>query len=390
VADAPAQYVRKGTNVTLVALFALLIYLPAVDMFFGLDRTPAPTEKRKYADKPELAWQWRTFLNFPRMYEAYFNDHFGYRNWLIHNYNDFQVQRLGTVPSPDVIKGKSGWLFYSGDRTLEFCRATNPFTAAELEEWRKAIERRTEWLAERGARYLVVIVPIKHTVYREELPGWLVQVGEKTRLEQLAEYMKANSNVEILDLRRALLNAKKRVRVYHRTDTHWNDEGAFAAYREIMEKLSRWFPDARATPESGFAHQCVEGPGGDLAVMLGQQKSLKEERLFVRPKGELRARRVDPGEFYAKGPWKQETRPVVTECPNAPIGKAVVFRDSLMNKLIPFLSEHFGKVVYLWHQEFDPRVVEREKPDVVIHELGERVLMRTGFLQDSQKAGTDR
>lgn len=389
MADSRAQYIRKGKDIILIALFALLIYLPFADMFFGFDRTPAPMEKRKYADKPELTWEWKTFLSLPRMYEAYFNDHFGYRNWLIRNYNDFQVQRLGTVPSPDVMKGKSGWLFYSGDRTLEFCRATNPFTPGELEKWRSVIERRAEWLAERGARYIVVVVPIKHTVYREKLPDWLVQVGEKTRLDQLVEYMKANSDVEILDLRPALLEAKERVRLYHRTDTHWNDEGAFVAYREIMRTLSKWFPNAVVKPESDFTHHCAEGQGGDLAVMLSQQKSLKEERLFVRPKVEPRARRVEPGEFYAKGPWTQETKPVITECPGAPIGRAVVFRDSLMIKLIPFLSEHFGRVVYLWHQEFDPGVIEREKPDVVIHEFGERVLMRTGFLRDSRKAGTD-
>ncbi len=385
-----AHHLRKARDIALIVLFVLLIYLPFADIVLDIDRTPAPMEKRRYAEKPDFDWRWETFLCFPRQYEAYFNDHFGYRNWLIRNYNNFQVQWLGTVPSPDVIKGKSDWLFYSGDRTLEFCRATNPFTPEELDKWQGVIESRSEWLAQRGARYLVVIVPIKHTIYREYLPGWLVQVGEKTRLDQLIEHMRANSDAEILDLRPALFKAKERVRVYHRTDTHWNEEGAFAAYREIMRKLSEWFPGVSAMPESGFKHDCVEGRGGDLAVMLSQQKSLKEERLYVRPKNKLRARKVEPGEFHAKGPWTQETKPVVTECPGASIGRAVVFRDSLMNKLIPFLSEHFGRVVYLWHQEFGPEAIEREKPDVVIHEFGERVLMRTGFLRDFQKSDEDR
>jgi len=238
--------------------------------------------------------------------------------------------------------------------------------------------------------FIRIIVPIKHTIYRENLPGWLVQVGEKTRLEQLVEYMKTNSEVEIMDLRPALLKAKEKVRVYHLTDTHWNDEGAFAAYHEIVKKLSNWFPGITALPESDVTRHCVEGRGGDLAVMLNQQKSLKEERLFVRPKTELKAQRVDLDTYYTMGPWTQETKPVITECPGAPVGRAVVFRDSLMIKLIPFLSEHFGRAVYLWHQEFDPEVIEREKPDVVIHEFGERVLMRTGFLRDSRISGTNR
>ena len=54
--------------------------------------------------------------------------------------------------------------------------------------------------------------------------------------------------------------------------------------------------------------------------------------------------------------------------------RAVVFRDSFGSALIPFLSEHFSRAVYLWQYNVDPDVVLAEHPDVVIQEwVGRRL-----------------
>jgi hypothetical protein len=55
--------------------------------------------------------------------------------------------------------------------------------------------------------------------------------------------------------------------------------------------------------------------------------------------------------------------------------RAVVFHDSFMRALHPFLSEHFVRVVYDWRRQPDVRLIETERPDVVIHEVAERFLM---------------
>jgi hypothetical protein len=57
--------------------------------------------------------------------------------------------------------------------------------------------------------------------------------------------------------------------------------------------------------------------------------------------------------------------------------RAVVFRDSFANALIPFLSESFDRVLYVWQPDVHARVVEIEQPDVVIHEIAERFLSRS-------------
>jgi hypothetical protein len=45
--------------------------------------------------------------------------------------------------------------------------------------------------------------------------------------------------------------------------------------------------------------------------------------------------------------------------------------------LIPQLSENFRRTVYVGSRRLDRALVEREKPDVVIEEMVDRVLMAT-------------
>ena len=58
---------------------------------------------------------------------------------------------------------------------------------------------------------------------------------------------------------------------------------------------------------------------------------------------------------------------VVTEQPG-PRPRAVIFRDSFGSAMIPFLSEHFSRAVYVWQNDLDPALVLQERPTVVIQE----------------------
>jgi hypothetical protein len=63
---------------------------------------------------------------------------------------------------------------------------------------------------------------------------------------------------------------------------------------------------------------------------------------------------------------------------DAGLPRAVMFHDSFGAHLIPYLSEHFRRIVYAWERPdypvFDGALVERERPDVVIQQIVERKL----------------
>ena len=43
--------------------------------------------------------------------------------------------------------------------------------------------------------------------------------------------------------------------------------------------------------------------------------------------------------------------------------------DSFAGRLIPYLSEHFGRASYLWQNEFDFDEIDRDHPDIVVQEF---------------------
>ena len=113
---------------------------------------------------------------------------------------------------------------------------------AALERWRVVLEARRDWLAKRGIKYLLVVAPDKETIYAEDVPPWFTRAPGPSRLEQLREMLERTRAVDFLDLTDAVAAQKASERVYHLTDTHWNDAGAFAGYRAITARLAAWFP----------------------------------------------------------------------------------------------------------------------------------------------------
>jgi hypothetical protein len=169
-----------------------------------------------------------------------------------------------------------------------------------------------------------------------------------------------------VDLRPALFEAKTRERIYHRTDTHWNDRGALVAYRMIIDAVRRQLPAVPpAWQRSDFEAVSRDDEGRDLAGMMGLRQVLREEVLALEPRRSRLARVVEPA---GVAPDAEEGR-LVTEIPDSTLPRAVIFRDSFVSSLVPFLSEHFSRAVYVWQNDFDAEAVVKERADVVIQEI---------------------
>jgi alginate O-acetyltransferase complex protein AlgJ len=353
----------------LVAAFLVALAAPGAVMFSGLDRDVPAGENRELAPRPAPPATWQALRAFPAAAARYFEDHFGLRARLVRWQALVRLRLLGTSASPDVIVGRDGWLFYAGDGAAEDMASAVPFTRDELEAWRTTLEHTQDWMEARGIAYVFVLAPDKHAVYPELLPPSIHRVGAETRTDALVRYLRDHSTVPVLDLRGALMAAKGRERIYHRTDTHWNDRGAFAASQALWWMLAPRL-GAPANGRGALMMRNVTVPGLDLAGMLGVAGAVTEVDLRLVPRVPRRARIVEPARPDAR---LMDAR-VVTEQDAAELPRAVVFRDSFGSALIPFLSEHFSRAVYLWQYNVDPGVVEAERPRVVIQEwVGRRL-----------------
>ena len=365
----PTPRLHPLCALALVAAFVAALVTPGVVMLAGVDRDVPASENRELAPRPARPATWTALRAFPAAAAHYFEDHFGLRARLVRWQAVLRLRLLGSSASPDVIVGKDSWLFYAGDGAAEDMASAVPFTRDELETWRMTLEHTRDWMEAHGIAFVFVLAPDKHAVYPEQLPPSIHRVGAETRTDALVHYLREHSTVPLLDLRGALMAAKGTERLYHRTDTHWNDRGAFVASQAIWQQLIPRFGDP-TSGRGGFAALTVTVPGLDLAGMLGVAGAVTESDLQLVPRAPLRARIVEPARPDAR---LMDAR-LVTEQPDRTLPRAVVFRDSFGSALVPFLSEHFSRAVYLWQYNVDPGVVLAERPQIVIQEwVGRRL-----------------
>lgn len=340
----------------------LALVVPLAATLAGIDPEGTSEENREAAPPPAVPHDYTSLAAWPEGLTKYLADHLAFRSSLVRWQARFRVGVLGASPTPDVILGRDGWLFYGTDGAVEDYSGSHPFSAAELEVWRTTLQHTQDWLEGQGIAYLFVIAPDKHAIYPELMPDGIRRVSARPRARQLVDYLRTHSTVRVIDLTEAVAAARPAGRLYHRTDTHWNDLGAFVGYQQVMQRLPASLGlHPRAREE--FDLQAVARPGMDLARMLGMRSVLDEEDLHLDPRAPRSTRVVEPaqasrGMMYAR---------VVTEgAPAQP--RAVVFRDSFGSAMIPFLSDHFSRAVYAWQNEIDPALITAERPQVVIQQ----------------------
>jgi hypothetical protein len=353
-------------NKVIVVLFAVLVSMPLVGNLAGVDGADPATENREMASFPKWTGTWASARRYPAGFQQWFEDHFAFRARLIRWYADSRMFVLGVSSSSSVLKGSDGWLFYADDGGIEDYANIEPLASSDLASWREALVRTRSWLQERGIGFVFTIAPDKAAIYPEFVPRSVHPVAVHSRTDQLLAAV-ADTRVAAVDPRPELIGAKSRERLYFKTDTHWNDRGAWVAYRQIIEAVRRQVP---ATPppwsRSEFEAVDIEVPGQDLARMLGLARVLHETDLRLIPARPRRARVVDPAGITDP---MSEVGQLVTEIADARLPRAVIFRDSFGSRLAPLLSEHFRRAVYLWQNDFDAQVVLEERPDVVIQEI---------------------
>jgi hypothetical protein len=355
----------------LIAVFVALIGLPLLANLAGFDGANPLAENRRMAEFPRLESNWASLGAFPAGFTAWFEDHFGFRSTLVRCSGELCYFVLGVSPATSVVKGRDGWLFYADDSGMDDYARASPFGKQALDEWRESLLRSQQWLHAQGIGFVFTIAPDKHVVYPEQLPDTIRPVGPTYRMDQLFAALDGTS-VKTVDVRPILQAAKPHERLYEKTDTHWNERGAFLAYQQLVGAIREQVPAVPpAWQREDFDALEREEHALDLAGMIGLSDVLRETRLLLRPRRARLARTLEP---LGGEPWWGSGR-IVTEIPGSTLPRAVVFRDSFASRVAPFLSEHFSRVVYLWQDDFDVDAVLAEHPALVIQEIAGRHLL---------------
>lgn len=364
------------TNYRFCVLFIAIISIPLSQMMFQyLPETPL-NEKRDLSELPSLTMLkkisgWNDYL---QSFEDFFNDHYGLRPFLIRANSAMEIKYFHISPTANVVLGKDGWLFYDAPDegvNLKDFYGDALFTDRELTIIKSNLGMLQKKLSKQHIDLMIIVTPNKHTIYNEYLPSSMQkQKGTETRADQISTLVR-EMNIHYVDTRQSLLEAKGQYAypLYYKTDTHWNKLGAFIGFQEIMKSVSSLgYTTNNISPENTLniepqeiACQC------DLATMVSFDNYQNEiEPLIHVDTHYISEEKSDLRYHDAYGNY------LVTRLPDQRYPKVILYRDSFARSLIPYLSESFSQVSYIWSRKIDFNLIQKERPDIVMIQFAER------------------
>jgi alginate O-acetyltransferase complex protein AlgJ len=368
---------RRIVDRVLIVMFLAALVTPMFGSVVGIG-IDKEEERRFEAWNAFPAWSWRPkkLFRYPAALQTYYNARFAFRGVLMRSHAWLKIKLFNVSSTDRVTIGKDGWLFYAGDATLDCFRRIRPFTRAELDGWAQMLVRRRDWLRKRGIPFLFTIVPNPQTLYPEFMPDSVRRSNNPSRMDQLLAHLRQTTDIDVLDLRPALLTAKQHDRVAYKTDTHWNQIGGFVAYQEISSWMKEHFPAWRTFTLEDFERVEVPNWHGGLSYNLGAPTMFSETRVELRPRGTVHVTSDgQPMPTDESFDTAVRRRRVDRRSDDGEIEAALFIRDSQFGAPAQFLSRHFRHSVLLWQKTIDPAVVDEIRPRVVVQEVVERLLM---------------
>lgn len=184
-------------------------------------RSFSENEKRVLAQKPVISTESIADGSLFQNVEQYLSDHFpGRDGWVGANAYLEQAEGRGAVGT--IIRGADDWLFpapLSDDRQI-------------LQDNMQAI---TAFAQAQSVPVYLMAVPTAGAVVEDKLPDLHLDYPDADMLEQARR--SAGDSLHWLDVMEDFSTAEERDKLYYRTDHHWTTEGAYRAYRLLMQEM---------------------------------------------------------------------------------------------------------------------------------------------------------
>lgn len=362
----------------LVVLFLMTVSMPLVWLDRGMG-APAAQENRTLHPFPrEFGLSW-----FKRV-EAWFSDHYGLRDAVIHYASLLNIASTGKPANQEVVIGKEGWLFLDANYVpgmphFAASQGKTPLSQAQLDTITRQLIQLQQHLQACGIGFYVVLAPDKNTVYPDKLGMAMPRQVRSPADQWVAAMQAAGAQNWVIDLRPVLQQARAHhdTDLYYKTDTHWNTLGGFVAYQHILDRLQRGPHSPAAAAHQQRQHYQVtqeKFPGGDIAVNLLDLPGYYEDHVV----------RLSPSTARAATPTTAAPWAVARDAsaqrfhnPRAQ-GQLLLYRDSFGTELLPFLAEDFQELHALPGHVVNGEDVAHARPTLVIVEKVERNL--TGLL----------
>jgi len=361
-------------NGSFIAVFMAILALPLVFVNLSSDRVSVE-ENRMLAERPRISDIKSHPGTFVQDFDAWFKDSTGFRKQLLSLYNVMDKnQWLNGISYTDgqyvYVVGEEGHHYFANNNGWMISKFQGkPYLSDEqILNMRVKLEEVKTFLDKKGIPLVVMFCTDKESIYPEYYSKSIKRGPEPIQLDMITAYLQEHTSVDVFNIRKTLLAEKNNYLLYNVSSgdlTHYNEIGAFFAYRELMRHVNIHFPEI--SPYGLDDIDISYNEKGIPDISLKAKITFKESPLSF----------FDDVELIR--PYSWENTAFENDNPDLPV--ILFLRDSYTvcddKKFISqFIASHFGKAIFIHYQNMEhfEEYIAKYKPDIVVFESAERQL----------------
>ncbi|MDD6878693.1 MAG: hypothetical protein PUD59_00475 [bacterium] len=334
----------------LLIVFIALFFAACAFFAVGIVIPGASVAAEGAGKAPALFSDGKINSDFGDEFEGWFSKSFAFRGKVVDLFTSFRAKVFKTG-NDQVIIGEDDFLFFAD--TVDSYTGQNTMTDDEISAAAESLCELQKYAEAHGCGFLFVCAPNKATVYPDMMPDRYIKCAGDTDLDRLYCSLE-EKGVNFADLRGVLAEHASDELIYHKRDTHWNGLGAKYAFDEIMETLGVTVPDFG---EASAVHDFE----GDLDSLLYPGHVACDDDVVY----DLSGRYIFTSAYSNPMNMSISTR-------GAGEGKALIFRDSFGNAIIPYAASTFAEVKFERASPYRIDLLEEYDADCVIVLIAER------------------
>lgn len=347
---------EKKYTIYLIVFLAILLVPFAGMLITG----PSKAESNSAATLPNLILvsedENKSTVNrdYLKQLGEYFEGHCAFRQEMVTGYSFVTAKVFQTSSSKSVIYGRNGWMYYTD--TLGDYTGSEVMTEREMTDCVTTLKLIDRYCKENGIKFYFVTAANKNSLYGENMPYWYKKSDKPGNRELLGAKIR-EAGINYIDLYDTF--AKENRVLYHKTDSHWNNEGAALAARTIHEATGQMYVERY----NKAPYKVKKDFKGDLAAMMYPAAVPPEEEIYY------------DGGFGFEYEGKVESNfDNKIKTLGALGNNLMMYRDSFGSSLLPFMAESYTNALFSRSLTVQVRDIKSIKANVLIIEKAERFL----------------
>ena len=326
--------------------------LLSLSVLMPFSKSDMDKEKREAAKLPKLVKENKINLDFFNELTDYFSDNFAFRQELSTADAMIKAKVFKTSNQERVVLGKDGWLYYS--ESMHDYLGEDVMSEREIHSAARVLYLLQENCETKGVSFLFAIAPNKNSLYPQFMPDNYIKTDEPTNFERLRNEM-LSYDINFVDLHDAFLKDERIM--YHRWDSHWNNEGATFAVDLLFDNLSKEHYDYTEEP-----YKIEASHRGDLYNILYPALDALDDNFIYEKEHE----------YTYVNDVKSTEDPIILTQNSGAEGSLVMFRDSYGNATIPYIADEYQRGFFSKGQPVDLDQTTYQNADTVMYEIVER------------------